>query len=132
MSTDTEIPFTRTDHPDLNGPEPVQHKFERAGRCGICGKPHKTQRTLQKFVTPFAMHSNTVVTKSDARKDLARDGDEWISKPPYHEPCMYDFMDALEESGLLSEMLPRMQEYLAHKKAQADRVTQLSVVGNGA
>ncbi len=55
----------------------------------------------------------------------------WVDKPFYHQLCMLDFMDLLEETGILEEILPRIREHIARRKAQADQITQLSVVGNG-
>ena len=132
MSTDTDaIPFITT-QAGANDPEVVKTKGERSGRCQICGEKDKIQRTFAKTVTPFAINSNTAPSKADARAEQEREVTAWVDTPFYHQLCMLDFMDLLEDSGILEEILPRIREHIAQRKAQADRVTQLSVVGNGA
>ena len=128
---DDNIPYIRT-QVGTNDPEVVKTKGERAGRCQICGDKDKIQRTFSKTVTAFAIHSNTAATKAEARREQTEEVTEWVSKPYYHQLCMLDFMDLLEDTGILEEILPRIREHIAQRKAQADRVTQLSVVGNGA
>lgn len=128
MSTDE--PFIRT-QAGTNDGEVVKTKGERSGRCGICGNKGAVQRTFEKTVTPFAMSSNTAATKPEARSEQTAEVQRWVSEPFYHHLCALDFMDVLEESGILEEILPRIREHIARRKAGADQITQLSVVGNG-
>jgi hypothetical protein len=131
MSIDTDVPFIRT-QAGTNDGVVVKTKGERSGRCPICGDKGALQRTFEKTVTAFAIHSTTAPTKAEARAEQTKEVTEWVEHPFYHHLCTIDFIDLLEETGILEEILPRIRDHMAARKAQADQITQLSVVGNGA